>query len=133
MKEEIDLIAVDLFHPDAEFVSALDEYIIRSGVSKAAARKSQAVSEPALDLICRKAEQLGTGRDQVIQQAILFRAAVVTFSDREYQLMRARAELQLLEAQVKEARRRVNELLGADHGLVDALVNIERAVERLAA
>lgn len=134
MKDELDLIAVDLFHADLEFSQALDRFILGSTVPSGARRRSQAVSESTLNLICRKADELKVGRDQVVQQAILFRSAVTTFAEREYEaILRARAELDRLGAEVNEVQARLLPLLGADHKVIGELRRIAQKVERLAA
>lgn len=134
MKDELDLIALDLFHADLEFAAALDQFILGSPVPGGARRRSQAVSESALNLICRKADELKIGRDQVVQQAILFRSAVTTFAEREYDaILQARAELDRLTAEVNEVHARLLPLLGADHKLIGDLRRIAHAVAGLAA
>jgi len=133
MKDEIDLIALELFHPDQELRAVLDEFIERGAVGREAGRKPQTVSSLAKNLIERKARALAVSRDQVLQQAILFRAAMERYSTpNDDELDVARAELSPVLAAAGEAEERVNSLLGRKHWFAARLQQLHSSLLMLA-
>jgi hypothetical protein len=122
MKCVVDMIALELFHPDAELRTVLEEFIARGSVGHEAHRKSQTVSAMAKALIEKKASELDVSRDQVFQQAILFRAAMERYSTPPGDnIVLARAELTSLLAATGQAEERIRALLGKNHWLATEL------------
>ena len=118
MKDEIDLIALDLFHEHEGLQDVLNEFLLRSPVDGDAVRRTQTTSVVAKALIERKAKDLGIHRDQVLQQAILFRAAMEQYSTSgEEHIELAYGEVRHVADLAGAASARVNSLLGHSHAL----------------
>lgn len=129
MKCVVDMIALELFHPDAELRTVIDEFIARGSVGHEAHRKSQTVSAMARTLIEKKAGELDVSRDQVFQQAILFRAAMERYSTPPGEkIVLARAELTSLLAATGQTEEKIRALLGKDHWLATELRDLSGAL-----
>jgi hypothetical protein len=132
MRCVVDMVALELFHPDSELRTVLDEFIARGSVGHDAHRKSQTLSAMAKTLIEKKAYELDVSRDQVFQQAILFRAAMERYStphgDR---IILAKAELTTLLAATDLAEGRIRTLLGKRHWLSTELRGLSGALQAL--
>ena len=116
MKDEIDLIALDLFHEHEGLQDLLNEFLLRSPVDSDAVRRTQATSVIAKELIERKARDLGIHRDQVLQQAILFRSAMEQYSTSgEEHVELAYGEVRHVADLARAASSRVKSLLGRSH------------------
>ncbi len=132
MKDQIDLIAIDLFHPHAPLQNLLNDFLSRSAVDADAVRRTQSISYEAKELIERKAESLGIHRDQVLQQAILFQLAIRRYSaSDEEQMEVVRLEVSQAADMVVQASRRVNDAIGSSHPLACALSRIARELRTL--
>ena len=132
IKDELDLVALELFHPHHELRAVLDNFIERGSIEHEALRKAQTVSTFAKTLIERKAAALDVSRDQVLQQAILFRAAMERYSTPDNDAVDlARAELALVIASARAAEGKITSLLGRGHWFVTRLQQLRASLEML--
>ncbi len=133
MREQIDLIALDLFHDNEDLRSVLDEFIRRDRVPADSRRRSQTLSAVARKLIERKAADMELSRDQVLQQAILFRAAVEKYSDEHAgEVSSAATELTRVVAVAVRTAHQLDATYGPGHWLTIEFNRVLESLRRLA-